>query len=107
MKKFIGLLVMFFVLSTSISSFGAKLVRHSLDKKVFVSGVDTPISNFVITAATFQTGEFGLVRCPSVSGNNIISTKNTIDQNYTPIKLERAAEVQNKNVIWLTNMKSK
>lgn len=98
---------MFFALSACISSYGATLVKHSLDKKVFVSGVETSIPNFIITATTFQAVEFDLVRCTSILINNITNFKIAAEQNYKPIQLEKTIHVQNKDVVWLTNMKSK
>jgi len=105
MKRFIGLFVLFFMLSTCIAT-ASTLVQHSLDKEVFLSGVDTPTANIAIIATIFQAEEFGLVRCPS-GQETYINHINSIENNYKPTILAKTAKVQNKDVIWLTNMKSK
>jgi len=104
MKRFIGLFVLFFMLSTCIAT-ASTLVQHSLDKKVFLSGVDTPTAN-IVTIVVFQSDVIDLVRCPSGQESYNNYTKQ-IENNYKPIILAKTAEVQNKDVIWLTNMKSK
>ena len=105
MKKFIGLFVMFFML-TSCFATASTLVQHSLDKKVFVQAVDTPAINFVITLQPYQIINFDVVKCPVVGTSYIYKNFVTI-QNYIPTILNKTAEVQNKDVVWLTNMKSK
>lgn len=103
MKRFIVLFVLFFTLSTCFAT-ASTLVQHSLDKKVFVQVVDTPATILEITAI-LEIQAFGLVRCPSFQESYIIT--NAIENNYKPTILNKTAEVQNKDVVWLTNMKSK
>ena len=105
MKKLIGLLVMFFML-TSCFATASTLVQQSLDKKVFVQAVETSATNFVITSQTYQILKFDIVKCPVVQTNYILN-KIVTEKNYAPTALNKTAEVQNKDVIWLTNMKSK
>lgn len=104
MKRFIGLFVLFFMLGTCFAT-AATLVQHSLDKKVFLSGVDTPKAN-IVTIATFQPDVVGLVRCPSGQESYNNYTKK-IENHYSYNQLSKTAEVQNEDVVWLTNMKSK
>lgn len=96
---------MFFMLTTCFAV-PSTLVQRSLDKKVFAQVVNTPATNFVITSQPFQIVEFDIVKC-SVVQENYILNKIVAKQNYSPTILNKTAEVQNKDVVWLTNMKSK
>lgn len=101
MKKILGLFLMLFALSTVVAT-ASTLVKQNLKKEVFIS------KEKLATIEVIQTKvEMAILDIPDKNISNEIHY--TIKSNVfaaDPFS-NKETEVQNKDVVWLTNMKSK